>query len=71
MKNEGLQIIFQHQKQRSKEENMNRGKKTNDILFQIFFKKNSKPFLVLNPVSFSFQICFKWSKNLWVCQLRI
>jgi hypothetical protein len=34
MKNEGLQIIFKHQKQRRKEENMNRGKKTNDILFQ-------------------------------------
>jgi hypothetical protein len=54
MQIEGLQIIFKHQKQRSKEENMKKGKNTNDILFQNFWRKNSKPFLVLNPISFSF-----------------
>jgi hypothetical protein len=36
MKIEGLEIIFEHQNQRSKEENMKRVKKTNDILFQKF-----------------------------------
>jgi len=42
-----------------------------DILFQMFWKKNFKPSLVLNPMSFKFLIHFEWSKNLWVCQLGI
>jgi hypothetical protein len=42
-----------------------------DILFQIIWKKNLKPFLVLNPMFFSCLICFEWSKNLWVCWLGI
>jgi ribosomal protein L37AE/L43A len=64
-------IFFKNQKQSSKEENMKRRKGTSDILFQIYKKKSSKPFLVSNSISFSILVCFELFKNLWVHQLGI
>jgi len=50
---------------------MKRRKRTSDILFQFFWKKNLKPSLVSNPISFSILVYFELFKNLLVHQLRI
>ncbi len=42
-----------------------------DILFQNFWRKNFRPFLVSNPIFSSFLIHFEWYKNRWVHQLAI
>jgi hypothetical protein len=41
-----------------------------DILFQMFWRINLKPFFVSNPISFSFFFYFEWSKNLWGVLIR-
>ncbi len=54
---EGLQFFSKYQKQRTKEENMKRRKRTFLIFCLNVFEE--KPSLFSNPISFSFLVHFK------------
>jgi hypothetical protein len=47
---------------------MKRRKRTSDILFQNFWRKNFKPSLVSKIISFSILVYFELFKNLWMHQ---
>lgn len=64
-------MFFKHQKQRQKEENRRIEGKKLQYFVQNFWRKNSKPFKISNPIIFSFLIFFEWHKNLWLHQLKI
>jgi hypothetical protein len=52
MQIEGLQILFKHQKQRSKEKNIKRKKKTFVIFCLNFFEEKTLTFFIFKPYFF-------------------
>jgi hypothetical protein len=51
---EGLQSFFKHQKQRNKEQNMERRKRTFVIFCFNFFEEKTLTFFISNPIFFHF-----------------
>ncbi len=67
----GLQIILKHQMQGARKKTQDKKEEDYDIFIPNVWRKNFRPSLVSNPISFSFLVNFEWYKNLWECQLEI